>query len=79
MSKCIVVNGRIVGPLQIELDAPLFGVEGRVEIQLREIKQPAPQGGDFLEMISQLPPGKLSKEQIDAELREERDGWERHS
>lgn len=42
MHRTHIVEGRFVDPRHIELDEPVSDVQGRVEVTVRPITQPAP-------------------------------------
>jgi len=73
----IVVNGRLVGPTHIELDEPVASLKGDVEVLLRVRQTPANASAETLsEFLRRIPPGTRSREDIDRQLRQERDSWE---
>lgn len=77
MQTEIVLQGRIVGPTTIELDEPVSQTIGAVEVVVR---QPAPRLQEDLsrvDFIMNLPPGTRTKEDIDAQIEDERNSWER--
>jgi hypothetical protein len=75
--NAIVAHGRFVSPTQLELTDPVSTIPGEVEIVVRPLP-PAEKSSaaELLEFIQSLPPGNRSKEDIDAQIREERDSWE---
>ena len=72
MEKAVTVAGRMVGPKHIELEEPLAGAVGKVEILVRITGDTQPVAGDILDLISALPAGTRTKEDIDRQMREER-------
>jgi len=78
MERAVIVKGRITDDRHIELDESLSEMTGAVEVTLR----PVPQGRqdeteDILDFIAGLPGGTRTKEDIDQQVREERDSWKR--
>jgi hypothetical protein len=58
------------------LDQPVTGVAQAVEvIAYGEIKMTSNAAGSLADFILSLPPGTRSKEDIDRQIREERDSW----
>jgi hypothetical protein len=78
MPDSIVVMGVLVSPTQLELDTPVTGLTGPVEVQMRPVQPGASKENTLrlLEYLRSLPPGTRSKEDIDAQIREERESWE---
>jgi hypothetical protein len=76
MNRTVVVGGKLSDSRHVELDEPVTDLEGPVEVVLRSI---APEtegtGEDIFDFIAKLPPGTRSKEDIDQQLREERESW----
>lgn len=73
MSKAIVIKGRVTSPRTIELDEPLPNEAREVEVHARlrdEVSH-----GKLSDYLKSLPPGTRSKEDIDAQINEERDSW----
>ena len=76
MSDAIVVKGRLVGPRSVELAEAVQGMVEDVEVLVHRL----PVNEDvesLLTWIESLPPGTRSTEDIDAQIREERESWER--
>ena len=76
--KCaIVVRGVLSDPLHIELTEPVTELCGEVEVVVRSVSalQSQPRQ-DIFDFIATLPPGSRSKEDIDRQIREERDAWD---
>lgn len=76
MQRAIVVKGRLVNPTTIKLEEPVSEMTEEVEVILR----PSPQGqtdkGEtVIEFLRRLPAGTRTKEDIDRQIREERDSW----
>jgi hypothetical protein len=76
MERAIVVRGRLADAQHIELEEPVTDIEGPVEVVLRSVPHEAEnRGEDIFDFIAKLPPGSRSKEDIDGQIREERDSW----
>ncbi len=75
MEQAIVTAGRIADPTHIELDAPLVGLQGRVELVVRVIPMPPSPKVDLMDFVRALPVGTRTKEDIDSQIREERSAW----
>ena len=76
MSEPIILRGRLLDSRHIELDEPISNITGRIEISIRPIAlddQGVPV--DVLDFIESLPPGTRTKEDIDKQIKEERDSW----
>ncbi|MFQ5668219.1 MAG: hypothetical protein ACE5I7_17550 [Candidatus Binatia bacterium] len=76
MERAIVVRGKLADAQHIELDEPVTELEGPVEVVLRRV--PAETEGqeeDIFDFIAKLPPGTRSKEDIDRQIRKERESW----
>lgn len=77
MQNAIVINGRLIGPQSVELDEPVSDLSGEVEVTLR------PRLGDvrgkdsetISEFLRRLKSGTRTKEEIDRQIRGERDAW----
>jgi hypothetical protein len=75
MEESIVVKGRVSDPRHIELEEPLSGFSGKVEIEIRSLAE-SPQGTkDVMDFIRSLPAGTRTKEDIDRQIQEERSSW----
>ena len=74
MSRTVTIKGRVVGPSTVALDEPLPANTDEVEVvaRVREI-EPAVHRGRLSDYLRSLPPGTRTKEDIDQQLRDERD------
>jgi hypothetical protein len=72
MSRTVVIKGRVVGPSTVELDQPLPERTREVEVVARVADKT---NGTLSDYLRSLPPGTRSKEDIDRQIREERDAW----
>lgn len=78
MQNAVVIRGRLTGPRSVELDEPVDDLQREVEVIVRG-KKSASLGGDAgLELLRRLPSGTRSREDIDRQIREERESWETH-
>lgn len=72
MSRTVVIKGRVVGPHAVELEAALPDRTQEVEVVARVMDGV---GGKLSDYVRSLPPGTRSKDDIDRQIREERDSW----
>ncbi len=74
MTRSRVIKGRLVGPSTVELAEPLSAQAGSEVEVLTRVEKP---GGrrKLSEILRSFPPGKRSKEDIDRQVREDRDSW----
>ena len=76
MQRAIVVKGRMISPTTIELDESVPEVTGGVEVILRSVApDQTDEGETVFEFLRRLPPGTRTKEDIDRQIREEREAW----
>ena len=75
MQREIIINGRLIGPRNVELDQPVANLSGEVEVTLRPRPNGAP-GESLSAFLQSLPPGTRTREDIDQQLNEEKDAWE---
>jgi hypothetical protein len=76
MGHAVTLRGRLQGR-HIELERPVTDLSGEVEVVVRPVSAEAPPPSKLLDLIRTLPPGTRSKEDIDRQLNDERDEWER--
>ena len=74
MHRSVLDRGKLHGR-QIDLDESVEGLEGDVEVFLRPAAGNRNSGADLLDVVSGLPAGTRSKEDMDAQLVDERSGW----
>jgi hypothetical protein len=77
MEQAVIVKGRVTDDRHIELDDSLGKRTGPVEVNLRSVPTAEEGAEDILDFIARLPGGTRSKEDIDRQIRQERDSWER--
>jgi hypothetical protein len=78
MQETIITHGRLASPNQVELDQPIAGIQGEVDVILRARLPAAEDAGESVfEFLRRISPGNLSRDEIDAEVQTERMGWER--
>lgn len=73
MRESITMRGKLSDSRYIELAEPIEGVGEEVEVVIRPITSHA--GISIFEIFAALPPGSRTKEDIDRQIREERDSW----
>jgi hypothetical protein len=74
MTRTVVIKGHKTGPNTVELDQPLPNETTEVEVVAR-VKTAG--GGKLSDFLRSLPPGTRTKEDIDRQINEERDSWDR--
>jgi hypothetical protein len=71
-----VVKGRLIGPRNVELDQPVAGVEAEVEVTIRPLAASSGGNGESVfQYLSRLPAGNRTKDEIDQQVRDERNSW----
>ena len=75
MEKEVIVTGWMADPRHIELEESLTGLRGKVEVVVRAVGGAQPVSRNILDLISTLPAGTRTKEDIDRQMREERVSW----
>lgn len=77
MSRVRAVRGRLVSPQTVELDEPVRSRSDEVEVLVEvEDAKPSNEISNLADFLESLPPGTRSKEDIDRQIREERDSWD---
>jgi hypothetical protein len=76
MERAVIVKGRVTDSRHIELDEPVEGMTGNVEITMRRVPTEESEE-DVLDFLRRLPRGTRTKAEIDRYLEEERASWER--
>ena len=76
MRRAIVVKGRVVGPTTVELveQVPPTGTEVEVVVPVGD-EVAGDRRESVVEYLRRLPVGMRTKEEIDRQLREEREAW----
>jgi len=69
------VTGRLIDPQTVRLDSPVQDVMPEVEVILRPLATEGRQFDSFDDFLNSLPPGTRTREDIDAQIKEERDSW----
>jgi len=72
MPRTVVIKGRVVGPHTVELETALPDQAREVEVVARVADRV---GGKLSDYVRSLPPGTRSNDDIDRQIREERDSW----
>ena len=75
METAIIVRGRMADARHIELDEAVPEMAGTIEVVLRPLHQPPAPTVDVFELIASLGPGSRAKDEIDRQLRDEREAW----
>lgn len=76
MERAVVVTGKLSDVRHVELDEPVTEITGEVEVVLRPVKRKrAAKTESIFDLIARLPGGTRSKEDIDRQIREERESW----
>jgi hypothetical protein len=83
MDRAVIVKGRLTNATRVELDEPVEGLSGAVEVVLRALPPPTgashgPEGHteDVLDFLARIAPGRRTKDEIDRRVDKERDAWE---
>lgn len=76
MERVVVVRGELADARHIKLEEPVTEIKGRVEVLIRPVPQEQEAVGESIfDLIARLPGGNRSKEDIDRQIREERESW----
>ncbi len=76
MQRIHIISGRLVGPTQVELDEPAGEVTTSVQVLVKPLGGTREEGRQsFAEFLRGLPAGTRSREEIDEQIRAERDAW----
>jgi hypothetical protein len=75
MERAVIVAGWMADPTHIELEEPLPGVLGKIEVVVRSTGASQPVAMDILDLVSALPAGTRTKDDIDRQIHEERSSW----
>lgn len=76
MQNAIVIKGRLVGPKNVELDEPVTSAKKDVEVIVRmDADGDSHQAENVFDFLRRLPGGMRGREEIDRQLREEREAW----
>lgn len=76
METALILRGKLTNSRHIELDEPVPGIDGEVEVVLRRVRMPGrPEAMDVFELIATSTPGTRSKEDIDQQIADERASW----
>jgi hypothetical protein len=74
----IIVPGRLVSPTCIELAHPVSLNDGEIEVEIRQPHSGRQQAALLLlQLLAASPSRGRTKEDIDEQIREERESWER--
>lgn len=79
MLERLVVKGRLVGPTTVELAEPVDAPAGITDVEV-SFDQPSAGHSERIQALiahlESLPPGNRTREDIDRQIKEERDSWE---
>jgi hypothetical protein len=76
MPNELVIKGRLTGPKSVELDQPVTGAKTEVEVVVHPLPTlPGANGETVSQFLRRLPPGKLTKQEIDKQVQDERGSW----
>ncbi len=76
MQRAFVIRGVLADPRHIELEEPVHDLHGAVEVTVREVlTESSASDESVFDFVASLKPGKRSKEDIDAQIAEERGSW----
>jgi len=76
MENELVIKGRLTGPKSVELDQPVTGAKTEVEVVIHPLPTaPGVNGETVSQFLRRLPPGKLTKQEIDNQVQDERGSW----
>lgn len=78
MERAIIVRGRFEDSLHVTLAEPVEDLQGEVEVVLRPVPQSLTRGQTTVfDLIRALPAGRRTKLDIDSQVRDEKEAWER--
>ena len=75
MRNAIVIAGRLVGPRQVELDEPVSSLGAQVAVIIDSQSPTQKNDGSLAAFFAGLPPGSRNRENINQQLKSEREGW----
>lgn len=75
MTRAVVIKGHLVGPNSVELEEPVEAGAYEVEVIVRMTEPPSVRPDGLADFLRSLPPGSRSKDDIDRQVRAERDAW----
>lgn len=71
METAFILRGRLSDSTHIELDEPVTGIDGEVEVVVRRVGPQSAETVDVFEWIAACVPGSRSKEEIDRQIGDE--------
>jgi hypothetical protein len=73
MAQTLVLRGHVVGVTTVQVDEPIPSGTTSVEVVLH--LRPATGGTSIADYVRRLPAGDRTRQDIDRQIREERDAW----
>lgn len=77
MRTAFVVKGHVDAKGMVVSDETVPLSEGPVEVTVTRTEATPGEVQDLIDFLKSLPPGTRSKEDIDKQIRDERDSWDR--
>ena len=76
MQSVRIIRGRLTGPTSVELDEAVSDAQGEVQVIVPQSPYGAARNGENLvAFLERLPAGTRTKQEIDQQIQDERDGW----
>ena len=75
MGRSIIARGKFSDPRHIELAEPVREIGGEVEVSIRQLSGTGTR--DAFDIIAAFASGSRSKADIDQQIHEERDAWDK--
>jgi hypothetical protein len=76
MQNTRVIKGRLTGPKSVELDQAVAGAQAEVEVLVHPLPDPQAHNGETIaQYLRRLPAGKLTKQEMDQQIQDERNVW----
>ena len=74
MQRVVVLEGELISPTNVRLNAPVTNVARTVQVIAHSQIEESPNAiKSLIDFLESLPPGTRTKEDIDRQLREDRD------
>jgi len=76
MKDAVVIKGKLTGPKSVELEQPVTGAKTEVEVLVHPLSDTARANGETVsQFLRRLPPGHLTRQQLDQQIQDERSAW----